>query len=328
MIKKILCLILSISLISCEKNEIPKDFTARNVVTDQISLESDYKYQIFYDLGTKSVVSQNLKIDWDLAFESSKDGFHIIINSSTFSGLSYIDSNNFNEIITNQTVQNLDWSWDNPNGNLNSTAFGDFRNKNGFFILDRGSYQGQNLNVINRGYKKIQIDTVNNEFYSITYANLDNSEYNTINIFKEDNKNFIFFSFNKNNTVNIQPPPNEWDLIFSQYTHLFNNNETPSYLVTGVLSNHGVLIAKDTLSSFEEITYNDAINYSFASNADEIGYNWKEYSFDNNSYNVKSNINYIIIDKQEKYYKLRFIDFYNEFGEKGYPTFEIQELYY
>ena len=30
--------------------------------------------------------------------------------------------------------------------------------------------------------------------------------------------------------------------------------------------------------------------------------------------------------KNDKYYKLHFIDFYNNLGEKGYPKFEIQEL--
>jgi hypothetical protein len=57
-----------------------------------------------------------------------------------------------------------------------------------------------------------------------------------------------------------------------------------------------------------------------------VGYNWKEYDLSAGEYTVFSNINYIIQDKNDKYYKLHFIDFYNNLGEKGYPKFEIQEL--
>jgi hypothetical protein len=57
-----------------------------------------------------------------------------------------------------------------------------------------------------------------------------------------------------------------------------------------------------------------------------VGYNWKEYDLNAGEYTVLSNINYIIQDNNNKYYKLHFIDFYNTQGEKGYPKFEVQEL--
>ena len=170
------------------------------------------------------------------------------------------------------------------------------------------------------------IDSVTSEYYKITYANLDNSEYNSLEIYKDPAVNFTSFSFTQNNIVNIQPPSDDWDLVFSQYTHLFNNPDIPAYLVTGVISNYQVLIAEDTSYNFEEITYNMINNLSFSSNCDIIGYDWKEYNLETGSFSINSNINYVIKDRQQRYFKLRFIDFYNELGEKGYPKFELQEL--
>jgi len=54
--------------------------------------------------------------------------------------------------------------------------------------------------------------------------------------------------------------------------------------------------------------------------------NWKEFNFETNLYSVKDNINFVIRDFEGKYYKMRFIDFYNSQGLKGYPKFELEEL--
>ena len=110
--------------------------------------------------------------------------FHIVLNSSTYSGLSYIENQQFDDVISSN---NLVWSWDNPNGSLDSTAFGDYRLLSGFFVIDRGfDFQGSQ-----RGFKKLKIDSVNSQFYTITYSNLDNSELNTFQINKDNLKDFF-----------------------------------------------------------------------------------------------------------------------------------------
>ena len=318
--KKYIILLISIVFFSCEQQELPiAPHNSGEIKIQQIDMSSDYRYQVFYDLGTSSSISQNLKVSWDLQFESSVDGFHILLNSSTFSALSYIDNLSFSDTIT---TSNLIWNWDNPNGNLDSSAFGDYRLKSGFFVVDRG----YNVNASLRGFKKMKIDTVTNEFYQITYANLDNSDFNSLKIYKDPVVAFTSFSFVQNDIVNIQPPIDDWDLIFTQYTHLFNDPNTPAYLVTGVLNNLDIMVARDTSYDFSEISYDMISSFSFATESDIIGYDWKNYSHSSGSFTINSNINYIIKDRQQKYFKLRFIDYYNDAGDKGYPKFEMQEL--
>ena len=306
--------------ISCEMEEIPvSPHNPGDIQINQIELSNDYRHQVFYDLSSNSIISDNLKTDWDLGFESSNDGYHIILNSSTYGALSYIDNIPFNDIID---PLNLSWSWDNPSGDLDSFAFGDSRSVSGFYVFDRGF----DLNGTPRGFKKILIDSITNEFYQISFSNLDNSDYNSFKLYKDPSVNFTCFSFESNQIVDIEPSYNDWDLLFSQYTHLYNDTTTPAYLVTGVCSNLDVIVAKDTSYEFNEINYSMINEFSFNDDRDAIGFDWKEYNFNGGSYTINSNTNYIIIDKQQKYFKLRFIDFYNSDGDKGYPTFEIQEL--
>ena len=116
---------------SCEKEEIAiLPHSPGNILSKEIELGIDYRNQVFYDLGSNSVVSNNLKTDWDLGFQSSNDGFHIILNSSTYSSLAHVDNSLFFDSIS---TSNLSWTWDNPSGNFDSTAFGDYREKSGFF---------------------------------------------------------------------------------------------------------------------------------------------------------------------------------------------------
>ena len=145
-------------------------------------------------------MKKNQLLDWDIGFENTASGFHIVLNSSTYSGLSYIENQQFDDIISSN---NLIWTWDNPNGSLDSTAFGDYRLLSGFFVIDRGF----DLQGSQRGFKKLKIDSVNSQFYTITYSNLDNSEINTIQINKDNSFRYSCFSFSENSIIDIEPHP-------------------------------------------------------------------------------------------------------------------------
>jgi len=178
--------------ISCEQDELPiSPHQTGDILVKQIEMLQDYRYQVFYNLENNEIVSENLKTNWDLGFENTPSGFHIVLNSSTYSGLSYIENQQFDDVISSN---NLVWSWDNPNGSLDSTAFGDYRLLNGFFVVDRGfDIQGGQ-----RGFKKLKIDSVNSQFYTITYSNLDNTELNTTQINKDNSFRYSCFSFESN----------------------------------------------------------------------------------------------------------------------------------
>ena len=321
--KKYYLIYLIFFLFSCEKSEIPiAGHEMGEMETNQISMLSDYSKQIFYSLDNNLVVKENTKTDWDLGFESSEQGWHVILNTSTFSELSSLNNAIFEDtIIENELV----WTWDNPKGINVGTAISYYPNNTTIYIINRG----YNINGSQRGLKKLMIDSITSSSYFIRYSNLDNSDYHSAIIKKDNNTNFTYLSFENNSVINIEPFKENWDLLFSQYTHLYEDNtETPAYLVTGVYSNYinDIVIAKDTMNSFKDITALNINSYIFSNNQNEIGFEWKTYNFEEQIYTVDSKITYIIKSTSNRYFKLRFIDFYNDNGEKGYPSFEIQEL--
>ena len=315
-----------ILLSSCEQNEIPiEQHPIGGIQTKQIEMGSDYSQQIYYKLESNLTIRNNIKTDWDLGFQSTNNGMQIIINSATFSQISELEGHLFEDPVSLIDL-NPTWSWDNPKGIYNNTAFNNYQSST-TYILDRG-YE---INGTTRGFRKIRIDSVNNNSYFIRCSKMDNTDLFNIEIKKDSIYNFQYLSFNNDtiNLVDIEPEKDSWDLLFTQYTHLFDNNEeTPAYLVTGILTNYlnNVMVAKDTVNTFESININMINSYNFSNDQDKIGYDWKVYDFESQSYAIKYDINYIIKDLSGKYFKIHLTDFYNESGEKGYPEFEIQEL--
>ena len=307
-------------LFSCEKGELPVNLNRAELQITQINLEPNYVKQVFYNVKQNSIISSNTKTEWDLGFGNEEGVFNIRINSSVLSQIKKINNLLFEEVTT--IPDSINWSWDDPSNNSNTTI-GNSWNNNITYIIDLGFDNDGNP----RGYKKFKVDTFSNNYYIITFSNLNNSELKTIQISQNDNVQYTRFSL-ASNTIISSPNKDDWDLLFSQYTHLYADSIVPAYLVTGTLINQksGMEVAVDSVNTFSDIIFSNINNYTFNNNQDIIGYNWKLYDFDNGYYIIKSNISYIIKNTEGRYYKLRFIDFYNDIGVKGYPTFEVQEI--
>jgi hypothetical protein len=221
--------------------------------------------------------------------------------------------------------------FDKSDGNPDSTALGPWfqagedtvwSNRH-VYLLDLGLNE-QNKEV---GKKKVQFDIQDNH-YLMRCANTDGSGDTTIVIRKDQDMDQVFFSFNSGE-VDLAPLPGSWSLLFSRYTTMLQTDlgEDYPYLVTGVLLNpNGVTAALDSIHEFAEISINDTLGLDLSTKADVIGYEWKYYDFDAGIYTIVPKYNYVIRDRDGFYYKLRFIDFYNDTGEKGFPKFEYIRL--
>ena len=64
----------------------------------------------------------------------------------------------------------------------------------------------------------------------------------------------------------------------------------------------------------------------FSKNSNVIGYDWKNFSLQGEVYAVDPNRIYIIKDTDGFIYKLRLISFFSEQGERGFTSFEFQQL--
>lgn len=306
---------------SCKKGELP--ITPHNpgaVTTHTVDMDANYKWQIYFDLSTNRVVGQNIKTSWDLGFESSENGFHILLNTAKAMYAQNKFTTDFASV-TDTIGFSLNKKWDVPSGNPDSTAIGDWRSTNHVYIIDRGYSE----TGIHQGFKKIVFQHVSTHDYTIRFSNLNGTDDITITIEKDSTYNMQYLSLNESgNIVQVEPPKKNWDICFTQYLHVFHEPLEP-YLVTGCLLNR--YKTKAILKAgyqFDQIDYEVAITSILSNHLNSIGYAWK--SFVSGAYIVDASMNYILLDQEGHYYKLHFIDFYNASGVKGNPKWEFQLL--
>ncbi len=303
---------------SCEKVELPvQPHDPGDVITASVNMQEDYTLQIFYDLKTNRIVSQNLKTAWDLAFENSQDGYHVLLNSSKMMYAYNTGKKDFDAVTTKDTTGNK--KWDTPDGDLDNTAIGDWRQNRNVYIIDRGI----NSTGTRLGLWKIQFIDVNAGRYEVWIAPVSSGETSAVTITKDTTYNLSFLSFEDKKQLMIEPPKNTWDIVFTQYMHIFTEPLMP-YLVTGCLLNRNATTAAvDTVREFQSIDISCIKTYSFTNNINTIGYSWK--AFTGNTYVTYPAMNYIIQNHEGIYYKLHFIDFMAA-GVKGNPKWEYQQL--
>ncbi len=322
--KKILFSIsISLLLASCLKEEIPVSIPDPGELnTAQVGMDGDYKYQVYFNLELGENVSQNFKTEWDLGFECSPEGWHIILNSSKLMKAAWVDGTFWERT---DTAGITNWIYDGVTGHLDSTAIGDWSEGPSYCIIDRGvDERGRH-----QGFSKLSVISFDENEFNIQFSDLEENKANPMSVLKNADLNFISFSFDEGGKqIAIEPDKNNWDLVFTQYTEtLFDGTEYIPYLVTGTQINRNqMMVAVEEERSFEEIELEDVLDYEFEDRIDRPGYDWKYFDFDNSVYTVLSNKIYIIRSYNGKYYKLRFTDFYNDSGEKGYPKFEYQAL--
>ena len=289
-----------------------------------------YNTQVWYKLNDLSVVSHNPFTDWDLGFESNGSGHHIILNTSKFMHAGNTGSSDFYGITTNICDTMV---YDDSGGDLNKTAIGNWADFSDpvnpvypkkVYILDLGV----DNNGVSYGSKKITFDSFDNNKYSIHFSNTDGSDEHSFEVVTDPARSFTMLSFiNGGTIVPVQPVDSGWDLCFTQYSTILydDNNVATPYLVRGVYINmNGTTAARDTINSFNDITSANIPDYTFSSVQDVIGYDWKDYKDD--SYNINPDIFYIIKDQLGIYYKLKFTGFYNNSGERGYPSFQCIKI--
>lgn len=126
-----------------------------------------------------------------------------------------------------------------------------------------------------------------------------------------------------------------WDLVFSYYNgKLYMGAEAMPYYVVGALSNYGegVSIAKlvkedmgDSFITYENMTHDLALNYSFSDDVDALGHDWKRFDMGSGTYLINDQY-YIVRTSEGQLFKLKFTDFLSDEGQDGYPKFSFEKL--
>ncbi|GAB4313827.1 MAG: hypothetical protein Kow00127_04940 [Bacteroidales bacterium] len=323
---------LMIFLAGCFKEDDP--LPAYPVQQTTIPMGKYYRYQIWFDLAENRQVEVVDKNTYDLGFAAADTAWQIIMNTSAFM---LAGNTGLTDLSVPVDTTGLPWQFEPSSGPPDSTAFGNWLSiTNGDTV-----YTGE-VYVINRGFDhvgnyrgliKVRFEYVDQQHYRFSYANLDGTDIRSAEISKQDSTVYTWFSFDTETEVDAGPAADTWDLLFTQYTTLlYTNTGTPyPYLVTGVLSNwNATWVAMDSVTGYDNIDLQFALSQKYSNRLDFIGYDWKELEGDVNTgnvyYEIVPNRTYLIRNRNGLYFKLRFLNFYNDQGEKGYPAFQYDVL--
>jgi hypothetical protein len=315
-----LFIVIAFSLSSCFKEELPiAPFSRGEITTNQVVLGSNYAKQAYFDLGTNSIVQVQNKEVWDLAFDCS-NGTAVRQNTSLTARAFITTSSNFEEV-NSATVGAF--RYDYPDGNEDSLAMGKWQDHGKVIIIDRGFLP--NGTVL--GKLKFQMIALQDDVYTFRYSKLDGTEYHEASVEKDDNYNSIGYSFTTHQAIYHEPLKAAYDLCFTSYIHIFYEPEYTPYSVVGALINpYNTSVHRDQNDLFSAFNQQALDTLSFTNAHNGIGYDWKVVDITTSQYTTLPQISYIIKDSEGFFYKLHFVDYYNNLGERGSPMFEFQLL--
>lgn len=297
----------------------PGDITAASV-----TMGSDYRTQVYFDLGTPAIVGTADKMDWDLAFEASPSGTSIWLNSGR---LMQAAPTGTQDMAAVPVMGNLGFRPDRADGLAAHTALAAWpQNPGQVWAIDRGyTAEGLPMDPV-----KVRFLGVDSTGYRLEWAPLHATGASaSITVPKRNGYNRVYLDLDGQGQIaDVEPAQTAWDIQFTQYTErLFDGNDTIPYLVTGVLLNPFVVTATvDSLLGFAAIDRATALAMPRTTASNAIGYAWKAYNFDTGTFEVNPTKTYVVESTEGLLFKLRFTDFYSAAGEKGSPQFEIQRL--
>lgn len=338
--------IISLVLIGCSEED---PYPERGYVVDAAIVEPtiggpNEPNQIYFDFSSNTQTEVQ-RDTWDLRFYSGEE-FRVSLNTSIYMATKQLDATDINTVNT-ATVQSLlsavgigTFNADNVeyvddfDGDILKTAIAEISNvesENKVYLLNLGYEVGTSTPQIgsvavagaHRGWKKIRILKQNGE-YVLQYAGLDETTYHEVNMEKDAEYNFTFFSFETNTIVNVEPEKTKWDMCFTVFTNEISGFGTYGYtdfITTNNLQNVKAYLVSTDDFQFEDFLKSDIEEEEFITTQRAIGSTWRIGGGPGVSPQIKDNIFYILKDAEGLYYKLKFSTLTNIGGERGFPQF-------
>lgn len=168
-------------------------------------------------------------------------------------------------------------------------------------------------------YKVKVIQTANG--YSLQYAASESASVKTVEITKDANYNFIYYSFGSASIVNVEPEKAKWDIRWSYQT--YTAGTIPYNFADFVVINYleGVAAAQILTStiSYADFKVSDIESVEFSSDVNIIGSSWRAGGGPSTAPAVRTDRFYVIKDSSGNIYKLRFTSLG---AVRGYPEIE------
>nr|WP_084406979.1 HmuY family protein [Pedobacter panaciterrae] len=165
--------------------------------------------------------------------------------------------------------------------------------------------------------------------YTLQYAKLKETTFKSVDISKDANFNYSFFSLTDGKTVNVEPAKANWDLVWS-WTMYYGTNEDGIFpysfsdiVFTNSLSGIQVAQVSTSVVSYANFSESNLSALTFSSKRDAIGDKWRNTT--GAAVGVKTDSFYIVKDGSGNIYKLKFNSFHaSDGGVRGKPVVEYK----
>ena len=315
----------------CLKEEKPITLGVRNPNSSykQFNCSSDDNLVNFFNMGGDLVYTAS-NSQWHIALDSRKEGNSARTNLTVSTYKLYrTNSDNFHDDLSSQMIDD-NLAMDSVNNLRTSNAITCSHNVAGKVYI---YHHEPDINGDNELKIKFQVLNVSDQAYYIQYKNLMDtcSTFYILRIKKDPRYVFNYLSFdNGGKLVKIEPPKEDWDIMFTQYRDMvkYELDQTyHPYQVLGVLLNpHNTKAYEVTANKgFVDINSDDCKLATWTKESNLIGYDWKSYSINNAIYTTDTSRVWLLRNQHE-FFKLRFINYYNPNGQSGYPTLEYAKF--
>ncbi|MBO0321597.1 HmuY family protein [Muricauda sp. CAU 1633] len=305
--------------------------------------------QVYVDLS--SITETTAKRDsWDLGFYNG-EAFRVTINGSIFMAVSALESTDI-DAVTPTDVEALQpqvavGTFDAANiafvdhvtGSLEGTAIAAISETdadNPVYLVNLGFEVGTEEPEVGavavsgdpRGWKKIRI-LRNGDDYVLQYADLDATTHEEVTISKTSGYHFTFFSFDTEETVDVQPAADRWDINFTVFTNEiegFGSYGYSDFITTNILSSVSAYQVETATTAYADFGLADVDEALFLDDQRGIGSNWRNGGGPGMLPSLKDDVFFVLKDTDGNIYKIRFTALTNESGVRGYPAFEFALL--
>lgn len=282
---------------------------------------------VYVDLSANKQTSV-VRNSWDLGFYSGTD-FRVILNNTIAASVLPTTKTDINTV----TAADIDATklalgfgqgtfniFDDVNGDLTKTAIAavsatDADNK--VYVINRAGGSGTVLPAAD--LMKVRILRSSAGGYTLQYAKLNETTFQTLTIAKDAQYNFRYVSFSTG-AVEVEPAKANWDIQWGY--SIYYTGTTPYAFSDLVFSNHlaGTQVAEVLTSTvgYDAYAESNVATTTFSASRNTISSNWRVTS--GGTVGVKTDRFYVIKDSAGNVYKLKFISFGPDGGTRGYPV--------
>lgn len=294
-----------ITIVSCfpkEEKVEPSPRIYQSVSVDAGPTKNDV---LFYSLDAGRIVAKASPMEWDLYIDNE------VIRINYFRSMSVAKTNKNWEEINDTSGLSFSFLTDQISDTLSQWEL----SENQIYVLNMGlDNEYEPL-----GFMVFQASRTSDGVI-LKYRDLDGTNEWT-NQISEDH----FYYHLKNEQRLDLPNDKEYDIALGKYTDYITVDDiSQDYTIYGaIVGNASAYLFDD---DFETIDANDFDVNQLSNRKDIIGWDWKRFNLEKNAYEILPKMTYMISTNSDYLCKLRFVDYLNDQGISGHPTFEYEIL--